>query len=498
MESKSLWMAIPLPSFSPLEKDISAEVCIVGGGIAGLSAAYTLVKQGKKVVVVEKDPTSGGQTARTTAHLTWVLDDRYYRLESLFGKNKAQLAATSHFQALDFIEKIIQEEKIECDFERVDGYLFNPPGVSKKKLIKEYQAVKKIGMEVEKVERAPIFATGLALKFDNQAQFHPLKYLKGLIEAILNLGGKIYNDTFIKSIEEGSPCEVKTSSGIIVRADQVIVATCTPINDRFYIHTKQAAYRTYVIGALIEKGSVPKGLYWDTADPYHYVRTHKHLTDSMLEWLLVGGEDHKTGQCQEIEKKYENLTLWARKRFPMMGKIEYKWSGQVFEPVDSLAFIGKNPRGKNVYIVTGDSGNGITHGTIAGFLIPDLINGKKARLKQVYNPSRKSFRSIPKFLKENLNVFIQYLDWLTPGMIKDISQLKKEEGRILRKGALKLAVYKDKKGQIFINSARCPHLGGCVRWNSGEKSWDCPCHGARYSGEGRVINGPSIQNLHPH
>jgi glycine/D-amino acid oxidase-like deaminating enzyme/nitrite reductase/ring-hydroxylating ferredoxin subunit len=402
---------------------------------------------------------------------------------------------------LNFIEKIIQEEKIECDFERVDGYLFNPPGTSQKKLEKEYQAIKKIGMKVEKVEKAPFnpsFETGLALKFDNQAQFHPLKYLKGLIEGILKHGGQIFNNSFINSIEDGSPCLLKTTSGVDIKAGHVIVATCTPINDRFYIHTKQAAYRTYVIGSVIAAGSVPKGLYWDTEDPYHYVRTHKHLKDPKLEWLLVGGEDHKTGQCEEIENKYNNLIKWARKRFPMIEKAEYKWSGQVFEPVDSLAFIGKNPRGKNVYIVTGDSGNGLTHGTIAGFLIPDLIEGKKTPLEKVYNPARKTFRAIPKFLKENLNVFVQYLDWLTPGMIQNISQLKKEEGKILRKGALKLAVYKDKNGQIFINSALCPHLGGCVRWNKGEKSWDCPCHGARYNGEGRVINGPSMQNMNPH
>ncbi len=497
--SQSLWMDVRLPSFPSLEKDLKVDVCIVGAGIVGLTCAYTLAKQGKSVVVVDQGPVAGGQTARTTAHLTWALDDRYYNLEKFFGEDGAQIAAHSHSAAIDYIEKIILDEKIDCDFERVDGYLFVPPEDSKDILDKEFAAIQKTGMDISKVARSPFsssFETGTSLCFPRQAQFHILKYLQGLINSILKNNGKIFNNTRAEHFEDGFPCLVKTS-GAKVSAQSVIVATCTPINNRFFIHTKQAPYRTYVIAASIPKGSVPKGLYWDTADPYHYIRTQKHLSDPNLDWLVVGGEDHRTGQDQAIEAKYDHIEEWAKMRLPMMGKIEYRWSGQVFEPIDSLAFIGRNPGDQNIYIATGDSGNGMTHGTIAGILLPDLILEKNNPWKSLYEPTRKTFSAASKFIKGTLNVSLQYGDWFTPGEIKKIDVLSPNEGIILREGLKKLAVYKDNQNSIHINSAFCPHLGGCVRWNHSEKSWDCPCHGSRFEGCGKVMNGPAIDNLYP-
>lgn len=497
-DSESLWMEIRLPECPPLEENLFCDVCIVGAGIAGLTSAYTLSKQGKSVVVLDQGPIAGGQTARTTGHLTWVLDDRYSNLERFFGEKGAQLAAESHAAAIDYIEDIVHEEKIECDFERVDGYLFVPPDESQDILDKEWTAIQKTGMEIHRAARAPFsssFDTGPCLRFPRQAQFHILKYLQGLVKAILKQGGKIFTNTHVNHFEDGVQCVVKTASGAIVTANSVIVATSTPINNRLMIHTKQAPYRTYVVGARIPKGSVPKGLYWDTANPYHYIRIQKHLSDLHSDWLLVGGEDHRTGQDKEIAGKYDNIEEWARARLPIMGALEYRWSGQVFEPVDSLAFIGRNPLDKNTYIVTGDSGNGITHGTLSGILLPDLINGKENSWKELYEPSRKTFASIPKFIKENINTSNQYLDWLTPGEKQEIDLLPKNEGVILREGLKKIAVFRDNQNNVHVCSAFCPHLGGCVRWNPGEKSWDCPCHGSRFDGYGKVLNGPAINDL---
>lgn len=499
--SQSLWMQIKLPSFPALEQNLDADVCIVGAGIVGLTCAYTLAKQGKSVVVLDQGFVGGGETARTTAHLTWVLDDRYYNLENFFGEEGAKLAAESHASAIDYIEKIIMEEKIDCDFERVDGYLFVPPKDSKEILDKEYAAIQKTGMAINRVARAPFsstFDTGTCLHFPGQAQFHILKYLKGLIKAILKNSGKIFSHTHVTHCEDGFPCVVNTEFGAKVITKSVIVSTCTPINNRFYIHTKQASYRTYVVGAPIPKGSVPKGLYWDTANPYHYIRIQNHLTDPNLYWLLVGGEDHRTGQDQAIEAKYNHLEEWARMRLPTMGKIEYRWSGQIYEPIDSLAFIGRNPGDTNIYIATGDSGNGITHGTIAGLLLPDLIMNKDNSWKSLYDPSRKTLTAFSKFVHNSLNVSMQYGDWLTPGEIKEIDLLLPDEGKIMREGIKKIAVYKDRQNTIHVSSAFCPHLGGCIRWNHGEKSWDCPCHGSRFNGCGKVINGPAISDLKPY
>lgn len=497
--TQSLWMKVPLPSFPALHANMHADVCIVGAGIVGLTCAYTLAKRGYSVIVLDQGSIGGGQTARTTAHLTWVLGDRYYNLEKFFGEEGARVAADSHDAAIDYIEKIVTEEKIDCDFERINGYLFAPPGESDENLDREFTAIQKMGKEVIKAAKAPFsssFDTGQCLLFPRQAQLHILKYLNGLLEVILKCGGKIYSDTHVNHVDERWGCVASTQAGVKVTSESIIVATCTPINNRFYIHTKQTPYRTYVIATPIPKGSVPKGLYWDTADPYHYIRTQEHSSDPNLDWLVIGGEDHKTGQDQQVDGKYDKLEKWAQARFSMFGKTEYRWSGQVFEPIDSLAFIGRNPGNQNIFIATGDSGNGITHGTIAGILIPDLILEKTNSWKSLYEPSRKTFSAVPRFIHETLNVAIQYGDWLTPGELKQIGMLSQEEGIILREGLRKIAVYKDMQNRVHLNSAFCPHLGGCVRWNPGEKSWDCPCHGSRFSGSGKVMNGPAIRDLH--
>lgn len=494
--TKSIWMETPAPEFKPLNRNITADVTIIGAGIVGLTCAYTLAKQGKNVVIVDQGPVCCGQTSRTTGHLTWALDDRYYDLEKYFGLEGAQIASESHNEAINYIENIVKKEGIECDFERLDAYLFVPPGDSVEVLTQELKTLQRMGMNVTQLPNGPYtsFNTGPCIKFPNQGQFHVLKYAQGLIKAILNEIGEIYTHTHVVHIEDGPTCSVITENGQTIKSKSVIVATCTPINNRFIIHTKQAPYRTYVIGATVPKGSIPKCLSYDTSDPYHYIRIQKHETDENLEWLLIGGEDHRVGEEKYIEKCYQKLESWAKKRFPI-DKFEYHWSGQIFEPVDSLGFIGRNPGDENIYIATGDSGNGITHGTIAGILIPDLILGKVNPWEKLYSPTRKTLSALPDFITENANTAWQYRDWFTPGELKQIDALPVDKGMILSKGIQKLAVYRDQNQQVHIRSAKCPHLGACVRWNDSEKSWDCPAHGSRFNGCGGVINGPAINSL---
>lgn len=497
----SVWMQEKLLSFAALQEDLSCDVCIVGGGIVGLMCAYTLAKEGKSVVLVDQACIGGGQTARTSAHLSWALDDRFHNLETYFGKEGAQLAAESHAAAIDYIEKIVQQEHIDCDFERVDGYLFTCPEHTEEDLDKELEAVQRTGMPIYKVHNKHLsesFNLGSCLHFPRQAQFHILKYLQGLIQACLKYGVRIFSDTHVKQIEEDVVCLLSTATNCKITCQAVIVATCTPVNDRFVMHTKQSAYRTYMIGGIIPPDAFSKALYWDTGDPYHYMRVQKDTEDPHKLWLLVGGEDHKVGQGEEeIDVYFERLEQWTRKRIPQLGRLEYRWSGQVFEPIDGLAFIGKNPGNKHVYIATGDSGNGLTHAAIASMLIPDLILQRDNPWAQLYAPARKTLSAAREFMEENANTLWQYTDWLTPGEQESVEQLALDKGFILRKGTKKYAIYKDQDGKVHINSACCPHLAGCVRWNDGEKSWDCPCHGSRFDGCGQVITGPAISNLTP-
>ena len=495
----SVWMATAaIPSRSALKEDALANVCIVGAGIAGMTTAYLLARAGKTVVVVDDGPIGGGMTGRTTAHLVTALDDRYFELERLHGETGARLAAESHAAAIDLVESIVKEEKIDCEFERLDGYLFVPPGESRKILDRELEAVHRAGLtNIEMVERAPIksFDTGEALRFPRQAQFHPLKYLSGLARAIERDGGRIYNQTHASEIEGGKPARIEMVTGHTVTADAVVVATNTPANDLFAIHTKQAAYLTYVIGARVPKDSVARALYWDTPNPYHYVRIESAGGHDVL---ISGGEDHKSGQKDDANRRFAALERWTRARFPMIEGIEYRWSGEVMEPIDGLAFIGRNPLDHdNVFIATGDSGNGMTHGTIAGMLITDLIMGKANEWTTLYDPSRKTLSAAKEFVKENLNVAEQYADLITPGEVESDAEIAPGSGRIIRRGLNKIAVYKDDAGAVHELSAVCRHLGCIVDWNSLEKTWDCPCHGSRYDALGHVIMGPANSDLSP-
>jgi glycine/D-amino acid oxidase-like deaminating enzyme/nitrite reductase/ring-hydroxylating ferredoxin subunit len=503
-QTASVWMATAeVPRYGPLQGDAHADVCIVGAGIAGLTTAYLLAGEGRSVIVIDGSAIAGGETSRTTAHLSNALDDRFYRLEHLHGQEGAALAGESHARAIDKIEEIVTAEKIGCDFERVSGYLFAPVGDSPEELERERDAAGRAGVAVKFVDRAPLeaFDTGRCLMFPRQGQFHPLRYLAALSRLIEERGGRIYGQTPAVNVAGGPRSTVETPEATIT-AGHVLVATNSPINDLVTMHTKQAPYRTFAIGVHVPRGSVPKGLYWDTPDPYHYIRLQSLPDDAHAEYdlLIVGGEDHKTGEADNTEERWGNLEGWARERFPMAEGVEFHWSGQVMETIDGLAFIGKNPGDKgSVFIATGDSGQGMTHGTIAGMLIADLIQGRENPWAKLYDPSRKTLRAAKTFLKENLDAAWQFHGHLTPGEVGDVKEIAPGQGALMRDGMKKLAVYRDDGGTLHKCSASCSHLGCIVEWNHAEKSWDCPCHGSRFSADGqKVLNGPAIGGLSKH
>jgi len=505
-ENVSFWVdSTPIISFNKPNQDITTEVLIIGGGIAGLTTAYKLLKAGKKVVLVEDGFIGSGESGRTTAHLTSSLDDRYYFLADTFGEENAKLAAESHAAAIDEIEKIVTTLNIDCSFKRVNGYLFLHPTDKEENLNKEFEATQKAGLRTSILKGIPCLANGenqRCLAFSNQAQFHILHYLKGLADAIISLGGIIYTETHAENITKKG-AEV---NGYTFSADHIVVATNTPINDTLTMHTKQHAYRSYVIGGKVPKGQLPYSLWWDTGDqeskwvsqPYHYVRVESF--DDKYDLLIAGGEDHKTGQEDEEDitqsERYDRLEAWTRNYFPMLeNDLTYRWSGQVMEPVDSLGFMGKNPGDDNIYIITGDSGNGMTHTTIGAMIICDSIMGIKNKWEDLYSPSRITLKTVGDFVKEAGNMASQYLDWIKGSDLKNTADLPAGEGAVLSSGLKKIAVYRDYDNTLKAFSAVCPHLGCIVQWNDDEKSFDCPCHGSRFDTEGTVMNGPSATDL---
>ena len=471
----------------------SADVVVVGAGIAGLTTAFCLSREGRQVCVVDREGIGGGESIRSTAHLASALDDRFHTMARWHGADGARLAAASHAAAIDWIEHFVEAIPDRCGFRRVPGYLFSCDG-SGDGLEKELDAARDAGLEVSlDQDGVPGLSLGPALRFERQARIDIGRYLLALAEACEALGVR-FSQAEITDVQGGETATVIAAGGERLQASAVVVASNVPFHERFAVHTKQAAYRTYVVAGQIAEGAMPDALLWDDGDPYHYVRLAK--CDDGLR-VIVGGEDHKTGQDDDTES-FVRLQDWARERIPGIGTFTHGWSGQIIEPADGLAFIGADAGGeRNVYVVTGDSGNGVTHGTIGGLLLCDLVAGRDNPWTDLYAPGRKMVRAPGGWMRDTAGVALQYRDWLGGGH-GDADELARGQGAVVRRGVHQVALYRDGEGGITAFSARCPHLGCVVRWSPQEKSWDCPCHGSRFDARtGAVLNGPANAPLDP-
>jgi glycine/D-amino acid oxidase-like deaminating enzyme/nitrite reductase/ring-hydroxylating ferredoxin subunit len=366
---------------------------------------------------------------------------------------------------------------------------------AKKQLSSEYRAVRSVGAAVDRVSGVPLHGLGRtkALRYRRQATFHPLRYLRALALEIQKLGGSLHANCAVTSIEENRDHVVlKTAHGDL-QADIAVVATNSPIIDRFPLHTSMAPYRTYAMAFSVSRGTVPDALYWDMADPYHYLRIQPGPGRS--DYVIVGGADHKTGEADDATFRFEHVEAWARKLIPRLGPEVTRWSGQVMDTVDYCAFIGRNPGSKRTYVVTGDSGQGMTHGALAGILVKELITSGDSPWTGVYDPSRVSLMGLKNFVRENVSVVKNLSEHLMPGEIKSTDELRPGDGAILRKGVSRIAVSRGADGKLIGCSAVCTHLGCNVHWNTLEQCWDCSCHGSHFARDGSVLNGPAVKPL---
>lgn len=493
------WSEVPLLCAGTLPDPAGSDqedVCVVGGGIAGLTTAYLLARSGRSVVLFDAGTLGGGETSRTSAHLANALDDRFATLERLHGRRGARLAAESHAAAIDFIEELVTRRRIDCDFRRVDGFLMSATGDAAA-LESELVAAAGAGLTVEWTESVPGMEawSGPAIRFARQGRLDPGAYIAGLIEACVDAGVRFRAHTRAVQVHDGKEVAIEAADGSVVRCAAAVVATNVPINDRVVLQTKLEAYRTYAIAVRMPMEMLPDALVWDDGTPYHYLRL---AADAQGDLLILGGEDHKTGQGPaDPQHSFAALEAWMRERFPRAGEIVHAWSGQIIEPVDALAYIGRNPGGSNVYVIAGDSGNGLTHATLGARLVSDLVRGLPNAWEELYRPSRVSLLSAREYAGHNANVLRQYGDWLTGGDVTTFDEVASGQGCIVRNGIHPIAAYRDGGGRLHTCSAICPHLGGLVRWNAVEKTWDCPCHGSRFTSRGEVINGPANTDLAP-
>jgi glycine/D-amino acid oxidase-like deaminating enzyme/nitrite reductase/ring-hydroxylating ferredoxin subunit len=498
MASKSLWMDTAVaPQAIPLPGDERCDVVVVGSGIAGLSTAYELSERGRSVIVIDRGPIAGGMTARTSAHLAPLCDDLMSEMQKIKGEEQSKLFYESQAAAVDRIEEIQKNEKISCDFRRLDGYLFQGDDMPPDVIDEELDAVRAVGAPVERLVGVPLSGCDSrhALRYSQQATFHPLKYLAGIAEACTKRKVRFFADTPVDEIvEENGAVIAKTARGLI-RAGHAVVATNSSIVDRVALHSKTSPYRTYVVSFAIDRGALPDALYWDTEEPYHYVRLQPG--DNGSDFVLVGGEDHKSGEADDADARFDRLEQWARSKMPMLRDITHRWSGQVLDTIDYAGFVGKNPGSEYIYVATGDSGQGLTHGVMGAVLNATLVTGGESKWAELYSPDRKPLKAAKNWVLENSTALKNLAEYVAPGEINSTDELKPGHGAIIREGLKKIAAFRDAEGEIHRHSASCTHLGCHLHWNSFESCWDCPCHGSIFGPEGHVLNAPAISALKP-
>lgn len=503
-QSRPVWHLIP-PTYPALISDDSADVVVVGAGIAGLTTAYLLAQQGKSVIVLEAQEPGGTMTLRTTAHLVTALDDRLVQLQKWHGRKKTRLAVQAHAAAIDQVEEIAGQIGAEAGFVRLPGYLVSHRGkAGEPDLRKEMIAARESGLDADMLSQWPCSGrfNGSALAFPRQAQIDIDGYMAGLLRLLAGLPVRIHAHSPVTAVQSGwmgrGKVRVTTAGGATVTASDVIVATNAPINSRFELPLKQEPYLSYVIAAEIAPDCLPPFLLWDDQDSYHYVRLASSQHNGVYDRIIVGGEDHKVGQADDAPQRYAALERWMRSHYPQAGRVTHQWAGEVLEPIDGLGFMGRSPGpGRHVFVITGDSGNGMTHGTLGAMIVSDLVLGKRNPYARLFDPARRNPRALPGLIKAGMNVQLQYRDLVTPGEVASPQEIAPGSGAIMRDGLNKLAIYRDEAGQLHSCSALCPHLAAMVRWNDDDKTWDCPCHGSRFDAYGKVFQGPAYADLMP-
>lgn len=484
-------------SFPPLAEDDRFDVCVIGGGIAGITAAYLLAKAGQSVVVLDRERVAMAETGHTTAHLQIVMDTRVADLVARFGFDATKLAWDSQLEAARLIESIAEENRISCELEHLDAYLYSPREKDGPMLDEELRLARKMGYGCDRAEAdAMPFPAKHALRYHDQRKFHPRKYLLGVVEAAKRMGARFHEGTEVAEVEGGTPARVKTTSGHTITADWVLSCTNAPFNGLETIHTKLMPYRTYVVGALVPRGVFGEALYWDTLDPYHYTRIERKGDKDLV---ILGGEDHRVGEVQDTNKGWGLLWEHLREATDELTP-QYQWSGEILETEDDFPYIGRIPgRGENELMVTGDSGTGMTNGTLGALMLSERVLGRGTPWDEIFDAQRITLdaHTAWQWTKHNLRAGgILAKRALQRSEIKDVAELLPGEGALLKRGLMRpVAVARLEDGSLCGVSGACTHMGCAVKWNAGESSWDCGCHGSRFAPTGEILHGPATKPL---
>jgi glycine/D-amino acid oxidase-like deaminating enzyme/nitrite reductase/ring-hydroxylating ferredoxin subunit len=469
------------------------DVIIVGGGITGISTALRLQEAGKRCLIIEAENLCFGTTGGTTAHINTLLDTPYSTIAQNFGDDNARLVANAAKEAVESIRNNIRQYNINCGFSEADAYLFAQDNSQEKELEGIFTATKAAGLSAAFTNKVPVpisFTKAICVK--GQAKFQPLDYVIGLAEAYEKLGGAIIQHCRVTGVENNELVEVETAQGIF-KARDLIYATHIPPGVNL-VHLRCLPYRSYAMAVLLSDGKYPEDLSYDMYDPYHYYRTQ--VVDGQP-YLIAGGKDHRTGDADNTEQHFLQLEATIRKHFAV-AEIKYKWSSQYYESSDGLPYIGSLPgQPEHIYVATGFGGNGMTYSHVAAAILEKLIMNEGSPYIPLFDPNRlKPVAGFKNFMKHNLTVVKDLVSGFFPAdKLGSLSGMAHGEGRIVDYEDDKVAIYKDEEGNIHALHTLCTHLKCEVKWNGAERSWDCPCHGARYDIDGNVLNGPADRGL---
>ncbi|MBE0447334.1 MAG: FAD-dependent oxidoreductase [Actinobacteria bacterium] len=489
----SLWIdTTPTTDLPSLRGSIRADVAVIGGGIAGITAAALLKEAGKTVAVIEADRVIKGVTGYTTAKVTSLHGLIYHELIDRFGEKDASIYADANQSAIEQIASLVKQKDIPCDFVRTPMYVYTESKKNLSAIQKEVRAAQKLGLPASYTEAIPLpFDIAGAIRLEGQAQFHPREYLLALAKEIPDGDSHIFEKTRALGIEEDGPCIVVTDRGE-VEAKNVIIATHFPFHDTGLFFARLHPYHSYALGVRI-RGEVPEGMYY-TKDGKRFAIRNQPTEDGPM--LIISGRRHKVGQGGDTLAEYKSLERHTRERFDVKS-IDYYWSTEDYHTPDNVPYIGRSPTSKRVYLATGFGGWGMTSGTVSGMILPDLILGRENPWSPFFDPSRLHLlASSKRLIAENTGVVKEF----TKGLLlrpqpQDPADLQRGEGRKMVVKHREVAAHKDEEGNVYILSPVCNHMGCVVNWNNAERTWDCPCHGSRYNYDGTVFHGPAQADL---